>query len=99
MYVKAIIKDKDGNQFDVTATCKCNILAPISISEHMAYGMATAVLLKRFMGKIRKYANKNHAIAEIQTDNPILAQQFEKQGYKVKLEPNLELELKQEAKT
>jgi len=99
MYVKAIIKDKDGNQFDVTATSKCDILAPVTKLEQLKYAAKTNALLAKFAWKLRKYANKDHAIVEIQTDNPILAQQFEKQGYTVKLEPNLKLELEQEAKT
>lgn len=69
MYIEAIIKNRQGERFAVKATAGCEILVPLSMVDRINYAVATNRLLADYASKIRRYANKDHAIVEIHTDN------------------------------
>lgn len=87
MYIKAIIKDKQGKTFTVEAKNGCRIVIPRGVFEQAKYAYATNLILAQFYQKIKPYANENHAIVEIQTDNALLAQRLSNEGYRVNYLP------------
>lgn len=87
MYIKAVIKNKRGNLFEVHVKNECNIISPNGIIEQARYSVASAQLLANFYRKMRKYANENHAIEKIYTDNALIADKLQKEGVKVEFAP------------
>ncbi|MBC7113225.1 MAG: hypothetical protein H5T34_04295 [Candidatus Methanomethyliales bacterium] len=78
MHITAIIKNRQGEKIAVKATANCDIIFPTDIASKMKYALYTNKLLADYMVKIKKYANKDHAIEQILTDNPILLNEFSK---------------------
>lgn len=66
MYVKAIIKNREGQTFSVDVEDN-----PKGTSKKDAI-VSTIKLSRKFQKAIKKYANKDHALVEIRTDNPLL---------------------------
>jgi len=98
MYIKALIKDKSGNVFEVhvkegTGTPD----PPQGFKEQMKFAVETAKLLGKFWKEARKYANQNHMIVQVNTDNPIIAKQLVKEGFNVVFEPDFEEVVKNES--
>lgn len=69
MYIAAVIKNRAEERVTVKATADCEILTPLSVVDRLKYALATNKLLAEYMSKIRPYANADHAIVEIRTDN------------------------------
>jgi len=98
MYINAIIKDKVNNrEFTVKVKRECDIIVPNGKIEQMRYFLSTTSLLFDFYRKMKPYANQNHAIVEIKTDNPIIAEKLRENGQKVIFEPILEENVNVEA--
>lgn len=89
MYITAVIKNRDGKLITVKATTGCDIVFPMSVTDRLKYSFATNKLLAEFAAKIRPYANKNHAIVEVQTDNFIVMDRLSKE-YNVRYIPEIE---------
>ena len=89
MHITAVIKNRSGERITVKATAGCDIVFPMSIADRLKYAMATNKLLADFMVKIKPYANKDHAIEEIQTDNFIVMDRLSKE-YHVHYIPEIE---------
>lgn len=87
MYIKAIIKNKDGKIFEVKADNNCKIVIPKGVFEQAKYAYATNFLLWQFYRKLKPYANENYAIVEIVTDNALVAEKMHKEGLKVSYLP------------
>jgi hypothetical protein len=81
MYIKAIVKDRQGKLHMIRVENDCDILTPVSFREQMAYAFATNNLLLKFAKAFRKYANQNYALVEIHTDNAFLARELQKEGH------------------
>ncbi|MEM2057473.1 MAG: hypothetical protein QXQ64_02370 [Candidatus Bathyarchaeia archaeon] len=89
MYVTAVIKNRKGELITVKATAGCDVIFPMSIADRLKYALATNKLLAEFMAKIKPYANKDHAIVEVQTDNFIVMDRLSKE-YQVHYIPEIE---------
>jgi|GEM_PF-4591595 hypothetical protein len=87
MYIKAVVKDRTGKTFEVVAKNGCTIILPRGLFEQARFAYATNLLLGQFYQKIKPYANQNHAIVEITTDNALLTEKFAKEGYKTSFMP------------
>ncbi len=78
MYIAAVIKDRADERVTVKATADCEILTPMSVTDRIQYALATNKLLAEYMAKIKPYADKDHAIVEIRTDNFMVFNRFAK---------------------
>lgn len=78
MHITAVIKNRNGEHIIVKATAGCDIAFPMSITDRLKYAVATNKLLIDFMRKIKPYANKDHTILEVQTDNFLVLDKFSK---------------------
>jgi len=87
MYIKAIVKDRTGKTFEVVAKNGCTIILPHGLFEQARFAYATNLLLAQFYQKIKPYANQDHAIEEITTDNTLVAEKLAKEGLKVSFMP------------
>lgn len=83
MYIKAIIKNRNGEKFKIHVKNKCNIILPNGYIEQFKHSIATSRLLASFYRKMRKYANQNYCIEKIYTDNALIADRFQKEDVKV----------------
>lgn len=93
MYARAIIKNRSGEKFTVEARVRCDIVAPTNIMDtgtRLKYAFHTNKLLLAFYKKLKPYANKDHAIENIQTDNLYLLNKFTDEGYTAEFYPDLE---------
>lgn len=89
MYVKATIKDRQNNIYEVEAENGFDCLHPLSYSEQLKHALATNSLLLSFSNRLRKYANKDHSIIKIETDNLTLFKKFSEKGHPVKYMPRV----------
>jgi hypothetical protein len=89
VHITAVIKNRKGERITVKATAGCDIVFPMSMADRLKYAMATNKLLAEFMVKIKPYANKEHSIEEIQTDNFIVMDRLSK-DYQVHYIPDIE---------
>lgn len=78
MYIAAVIKNRAGGRVTVKATAPCEILMPMSLADRIQYALATNKLLAEYMAKLKPYANKDHAIVEVRTDNFMVYNKFAK---------------------
>lgn len=93
MYARAIIKNRSGEKFTVEARVNCDVIAPTNIMDtgaRLKYAFHTNKLLLAFYKKLRPYANKDHAIENIQTDNLYLLNKFAEEGHSAEFMPDLE---------
>ncbi len=86
MYISAVIKNRAGELITVRATAGGDAIAPLDAAARMKYALATNKLLASYMAKIRPYANKDHAILEVRTDNFMLIDRLSK-GFEVHYVP------------
>jgi len=82
MFIRATIKNRNGETFTVKVENKCDILIPRNKVEAIIFYPKVAALLGKFYWKIRKYANSEHAIQTLVTDVPFIINQLEKDGIK-----------------
>lgn len=79
MYISAVIKNRADEKITVKASVSCDIVLPLSIIDRINYALATNRLLAAYALKIRPYANKDHAIVEIRTDNFMVLDKLSKE--------------------
>ncbi|MBC7120965.1 MAG: hypothetical protein H5T33_05255 [Candidatus Methanosuratus sp.] len=89
MYITAVIKDRQGNRQEITARIDAEILVPIGMANKIKYAIDTNRLLAEFYMKMRKFADKDHAIEEILTDNLIVFDKFGNKDYEVHYRPEV----------
>lgn len=78
MYIAAVIKNRAEERVTVKATADCEIITPLSIADRLKYAFSTNKLLAEYMAKLKPYADKDHAIVEIRTDNFMVFNRFAK---------------------
>ena len=78
MYIAAVIRNRAGELINVRATAKCDIIFPLDMASKAVYALATNKLLASYLWQIKPYANKDHAIVRITTDNFMLMDRFSK---------------------
>lgn len=95
MYARAVIKKRNGEKFTVEARAKCDIVGPTNIMDlgaRVKYAFHTNRLLLDLYNKLKPYANQDHAIDSIQTDNLYLLNKFTDEGYRAEYLPDFEEE-------
>ncbi len=87
MFIEIKIKNlQSGEIIPVKIENGCSTFLPNeSMLSKIDFVKGTTDLLLKFGKAIRKYANKDHEILEIKTDNGFIAEQLMKRGYKVNL--------------
>ena len=93
MYIKAFLKDCEGNIHTVEVKNDNRILQPKSCWEQLQFAFATNQLVLSFIRKFRKYANKNYSLIEVHTDNALVGKQLMDNGYNVIFDPYPEEEM------
>lgn len=95
MYARAIIKNRNGEQFPVEARVKCDVVGPTNILDtgaRLKHAFHSNRLLWEFYRKLSPYANENHAIVKIETDNLWLLNKLTDEGYTAEFLPEFEEE-------
>jgi len=79
MFIKAILKDKEGKIHEVKVSNKSEgILIPSSRLSTFKFLIATNKLLLSFWRKIRKYKPEDYTLIKIESDNAFLVNQISK---------------------
>ena len=81
MFIKALIADEQGNQRIIKVEDKCDVIVPNGFIEQMRFAIATTKLLSKFYNECKAYANPEHSIVSIETDNALIAKELQKASY------------------
>ncbi|RLC80749.1 MAG: hypothetical protein DRI61_05100 [Chloroflexi bacterium] len=82
MFIRATIRNRNGETFTVKVENKCNILIPRSTKENFIFYSRCGELLAKFGWKIRKYCTSDYTIDCIVTDVPFLREKLSESGFK-----------------
>lgn len=93
MFIKAIIKDREGKKVEVLSRVPCDSVGPtysLNFGERMKGAMASNALLLDFTRKAFKYANEDHAIEILYSDNFDILKKFGSEGIHTEYQPDIE---------
>ena len=87
MFIKAILKDKEGKIHEVKISNKSEgIIIPSSRFSSLKFFLATNKLLLSFWRKIRKFKPEDYTLIKIESDNAFLVNQISKKLPKIQVE-------------
>jgi hypothetical protein len=93
VYARAIIKKRSGEHFAVEAKVKCDIVGPTNILDtgaRLKHAFHSNRLLWEFYRKVKPYANQDHALVRIETDNLWLLNKLADEGYTAEFLPDFQ---------